>query len=244
MCAAGVCTFARNCLELHAARPELASGIYPIDPDGAGANPPQNAWCDMGVLGGGWTLVQRTVWDWTDNAQLQTNYANWHNNTYGSPSPGRTYRIAGRAWPALQGSSPQHLMVLTPRRIDNASCLPLYYTVTGGQWFVSPTTGSRLSFFTQRVAIFDSSSWVTNDMGAPSSVACTQLYGAVPWTHASCCATCPTFGSSFFSPPRPMANYLMTSDEFGNVVSSRCSGEMPVTSSGYYAINLMEYYTR
>ena len=41
-----------------------------------------------------------------------------------------------------------------------------------------------------------------------------------------------------------MANYLMTPDEFGSVVSTRCAGGTPVLVLGYYGLSAMEYFTR
>jgi hypothetical protein len=244
LCAAGACGHARSCRELHASRPDLPTGVYPIDPDGAGGLAPFDAYCEMSLLNGGWTLVQRTVWDWEDNRQLVTNYASYYATTYGSPLPGRAYRMAGRHWPALQGAAPAHLLALTPRRVDNASCSAMYYTVAGGAWTVPAVSGARLSAFTQRVSVFDSSTWITTDSGPPVSTDCVNVSGSVPWTLNACCATCPTFGSSFFTPPRPMVSYLTTPDEFGNVVSARCAGATPLIVRGYYAISNMEYYTR
>jgi hypothetical protein len=36
------------------------SGVYSIDPDGSGGQPPFTAYCNMGLAQGGWTLVRRT----------------------------------------------------------------------------------------------------------------------------------------------------------------------------------------
>jgi hypothetical protein len=246
LCTSGTCGHARNCGELHASRPDLPSGIYPIDPDGPGGDAPFNILCEMALLGGGWTLVQRTVWDWEDNRQLVTNYADYYANTYGSPLPGRTFRMAGRYWPALQGSSPMHLLAFTPRRTDNLDCSPMYYTVTGGAWTVHPVSGARLSAFTERAYVFMSPVWVTTDFGTPTSTSCVTRQGAVPWTHENCCNTCPTYGGTVFSPPRPIVAYLHSiPDEFGNLVATRCAGGTPLQIRMIFtAVSIMEYFTR
>ena len=70
------------------------------------------------------------------------------------------------------------------------------------------------------------------------------MFGSVPWTLAACCTTCPTFGGALSATPRPMANYLATADEYGNVISARCSGGTPVSAGGYYQLAAMEYYVR
>jgi hypothetical protein len=46
-----------SCKALHAAQPNMPSGMYMIDPDGAGADAPLSVTCDMAVEGGGWTIV-------------------------------------------------------------------------------------------------------------------------------------------------------------------------------------------
>lgn len=49
---------ARTCLSLLEVEPELASGVYWIDPDGDGdTSDAWQAWCDMNRDDGGWTLV-------------------------------------------------------------------------------------------------------------------------------------------------------------------------------------------
>ncbi|MBL0052223.1 MAG: T9SS type A sorting domain-containing protein [Bacteroidetes bacterium] len=50
-------TIPRNCSEILKQNPAAPSGVYTIDPDGAGALPSMSCNCDMTTDGGGWTLV-------------------------------------------------------------------------------------------------------------------------------------------------------------------------------------------
>jgi Fibrinogen beta and gamma chains, C-terminal globular domain len=46
-----------TCAELLANAPSTVSGVFTIDPDGVGPQPPFEAFCDMGTEDGGWTLL-------------------------------------------------------------------------------------------------------------------------------------------------------------------------------------------
>jgi hypothetical protein len=47
----------KNCKDIIDYYPMSTSGVYTIDPDGAGASPSISCYCDMDTDGGGWTLV-------------------------------------------------------------------------------------------------------------------------------------------------------------------------------------------
>ncbi len=61
-CADGGCGPLATCKRiLDTSSPPLPSGLYTVDPDGAGPSPPIQVWCDMTTDRGGWTLVGREL---------------------------------------------------------------------------------------------------------------------------------------------------------------------------------------
>ncbi|MCY1011413.1 fibrinogen-like YCDxxxxGGGW domain-containing protein [Nannocystis pusilla] len=77
-CNAGKCGIATSCKAIKQATPGAGNGVYPIDPDGAGAQQPFNVFCEMTIDGGGWTLALKangTQSTFTYAAALWTNTA-------------------------------------------------------------------------------------------------------------------------------------------------------------------------
>lgn len=78
VCFEGACVSVASCRELEEldAGDVLGSGVYELDPDGEGELPPYEAYCELELMGGGWTLVlkadgQSDVLGWS--SELWTN---------------------------------------------------------------------------------------------------------------------------------------------------------------------------
>ncbi len=231
-----------SCLDALEDGASTGDGIYTIDPDGAGGHSPLDVWCDMRTDGGGWTLVQRTVWSWSESSQLDTSLSQWRGTTYGDPAPGYAFRLAGELWPTLQVEQ-EHLLVHVARDLSGSDCAPLYYIGTGGAYTVS-STSTTITSISSTATFINSATLSTNNSG-PSSY-CVNSYDGVPWFYSSCCTTCPTFKGGYWSDTaHPMASYLdVTADEYGNIAANVCSTGAAVSSYGYEGVNDMAYFLR
>ena len=241
-----VCT---NCDELLSAG-NTSDGLYDIDPDGASGGLTQvEVWCDMSTSGGGWTLVQRTVWDWSDSSLLWDSYADWHDTTVGSAQEGKAFRLAGEAWSSLNLEL-DHMIVHEARDdADSSDCEPLYYLADSGLLSIS-ATAATVSGIVSDVMIFNGSDLVATDSSSAFAYCSASPYYGVPWFYGGCCNTCPTFkGGSWSDEPHPMADYLDTdADLYGLTTAEACpSGAAEANAGGagvYEGVNVMEYYLR
>lgn len=239
-CEGNVCALAANCQEIHSSSPKAPNGIYDVDLDGDGPEPQTSVECEMTVDGGGWTLVQRTVWDPAKTAALFTGYADWYGKTIGTPALGEGYRLAGRLWSGLSLKQ-KHMLVHRIRKATGESCAPLYYVGNEGL-FTIDAVNATLTGMKATVNIINNSLFSTKDSGPSQS--CVNQNGGAPWFYSGCCSTCPTFAGQYWPQPHPMANYMNTPDQFASVQAQVCENAPVATSIGYVGINDMAYYVR
>lgn len=233
-----------SCLEHLDVAGATTDGLYTIDPDGsAGAVAPFDIWCDMTTDGGGWTLVQRTVWDWTETSQLETGYADWYAATLGDPNPGFAWRAPGEVWAALAAEEEMMTAQVPRDEASGGDCGTLYYQGSNVS-FTTTSATTEVSSIYSSVYLVNATELSTTDSGPDQ--ACVNRYGAVPWFYSGCCTTCPSFAGSYWSDaPHPMASYIdSTADIHGQRSADVCPSGAAISSYGYEGVNSMEIYLR
>jgi hypothetical protein len=213
----------------------LPSGVYAIAPAaGAMATP---VYCDMTTLGGGWTMVQRTVYDNVDNAQLITGYAAFYGATVGQPARGHAFRVAAQYWPTLNASG-GHLLEVVPRAMDGSDCQRLSYQGVGASWVVPAALGpATIGAVSSAAPLFNNTMQLsTTDVGPSQN--CVNLYNCTPWPMTNCCYVCPAYEGY-------PATYQSMPADLSGVTPTMACGATPATNAvGLFLYNTIEYYVR
>lgn len=218
------------------------SGLYALHLPGEPL--PVTLSCVMDA-GQGFTLIQRTLWDWQRTRVLMTETTPFMEQTVGSASEG-PYRLAGRHWPALHAGGVVRVdawpRVLAPANVERCGRITTVET-TGQMTLVNglpalPAPG--VLFIGARV------STVNQDQDThPQS--CVGL-NAVPFFYGYCCHTCPTFGGGYW--PVNVAHPMMFHTLIESRLASACSGATVVytpsrTDAGrFIGLDTMEVYLR
>lgn len=240
-CNAGTCAVPASCLKIIQSKPQAESGLYDVDVDGDGGEAEFQVYCEMETDGGGWTLVQRTVWDAAKTAPLLTDYPTWHGMTIGSPSPGDGYRLAGKHWQSLNVVKGHMLAHALRKAGDGTSCAPLRYLGAGGTLMIDGAQ-AKLTGLSASVNMINSTTLSTTKSGPGQG--CVNNYSASPWFYADCCSTCPTYKGVYWDEPHPMVNYIGTPDSLGVTAAVACGGDAVLASFAYTGVNVMEYFLR
>lgn len=241
--APALCT---SCLELKSTGHSDADGVYVVDIDGSvGDTPPVEVYCDQSTAGGGWTLIQRTVWDAALTDDLQTSFQQWRLEDVGAASTAAGYRLRGELWDELQDEFDVLLRVDLRQAETGDSCDPLFYEASEGVITIDDV-GAAFEGVVSDAALISGVELSATDAG-PASVCVTGAADGTPWFYNNCCAACPRFAGTYFEEAHPMLSFASSvADRSGNVESDVCEtpAAAAINGTNYRGANTMEFYLR
>lgn len=239
--------FCPTCEDLHAADPAAPSGLHLLDLDGLGPGQAAWSWCEMVVEGGGWTLLQRSLWNAAENGALSTGLAAFLQQEVGGPDAGLTYRRRGSEWAALSRAG-ELLLVATPRdRVTGLDCAPLHHAAPA--LLSAPAGVPELAgpVLDDGVVLVPGRLLSTLDSG-PASACVSAPSAAAPFFHAACCETCPSIASPLWNDgPHPTATWLHLPDDAGLTEVDICPSGAAIEADGSpfgRGLNALEIYVR
>lgn len=199
-----------SCNAIHTSYLNAASGVYWIDPDGAGAEQTMSVYCDMVTDGGGWTLVQSTVKGQPSDSRWAASFPTQLATTIGDPSLTTPYRLAMKYWYIIPHSGWAKMAVTTAEKkgtLNKSTALVL----TGVDNVMTPTRFTYTG---------GDSSYVLNSTASGGSTWNTCTYGIANF-NTSCCHTCILYNASFYNAyNQPMSNYNTTTATDGSALQS------------------------
>lgn len=202
-----------SCNAIHTSYPNGPSGVYWIDPDGAGVEPTMSVYCDMVTDGGGWTLVQSTVKGQPSDSRWAAVFSTQLSTTIGSPSLTSPYRLAMKYWYLIPHTGWAKMAVTTAEKKDTLN-KSTSFVLTGVD--AGPTkftfTGSDVS-------------GVLNSLSGGTWNTCTY---SLAYFNTSCCGTCILYNNpgTYNAYNQPMSSYTTTTAIDGSSLT-RWSGYIP-----------------
>lgn len=228
-----------SCSELHAESPDQPSGVFLVAPEEI----TQPVLCDMETDGGGWTLIQRTVWEPAETDALMTGYDTWRDEDVGQLEDG-AYRLKGRVWPEVAPDA-EILLRLVLRSAGATPCAPLLWTGTFEELRVGPDA-AILEGVDAPVSMTMSDALSTLDAG-PAVSNCVERFDLVPWFYGSCCMTCPAGADIVDDGERhPLAVQYPadTPDLNGNTFGAVCPDGPVLEEGAVFGVDVMEFWLR